>query len=182
MVTRTCETKRGVEMEIGSRRETVSDRPDPFWTGSADNQVPTESGGILVAGQGRRQVPARGLASDKSLPTRASDPSGIRTGRQALTKAIPEEVRRSPRSWQAGGKTMRPVLAAQSKSGRGYDDLGDVNACYFVPRDRPPTSLSSSWSRVGLRFRLRRAPPIQILTSLSTPTAASSIIPNATPR
>jgi hypothetical protein len=29
-------------MEIGSRRETVSDRLDPFWTGSADNQVPTE--------------------------------------------------------------------------------------------------------------------------------------------
>ena len=28
MVTLTCQTKRGVEMEIGSRRETVSDRLD----------------------------------------------------------------------------------------------------------------------------------------------------------
>ena len=76
MVTRTCETRRGVEMEIDSRRETISDRLDPFWTGSADNQVPTESRAILVAGQGRRQVPARGLASDRSLPT-SERPGGL---------------------------------------------------------------------------------------------------------
>jgi hypothetical protein len=52
MVTRTCETKRGVKVEIGSRRETVSDRPNPSWTGSADNQVPTKTADFALGARG----------------------------------------------------------------------------------------------------------------------------------
>src|SRR5579863_2356104 len=52
MVTRTCETKRGVEVEIGSRRETVSDRLDPFWTGPADNLVPTKTADFPLGARG----------------------------------------------------------------------------------------------------------------------------------
>jgi hypothetical protein len=47
-------------MEIGSRRETVSDRLDPFWTASADNQVPTKIGPTLEVWEGRRRVPGPG--------------------------------------------------------------------------------------------------------------------------
>ena len=39
-------------MEIGSRRETVSDRLDPFWTGSADNQLPTETADLALGTRG----------------------------------------------------------------------------------------------------------------------------------
>ena len=39
-------------MEIGSRRETVSDRLDPFWTASADNQLPTKTADFALGARG----------------------------------------------------------------------------------------------------------------------------------
>jgi len=49
-------------MEIGSRRETVSDHLDPFWTGSADNQLPTKTADLAL---GTRGIPRcrRGVGS-----------------------------------------------------------------------------------------------------------------------
>jgi hypothetical protein len=103
MVTRTCQTKRGVQMEIDSRRKTVSDRLDPFWTGSADNQVPTKTadfalalgefpgaeGALAAVGTVSRQLvrkswrvscaAAKRREGSRVAYTKERDPSGIRT-------------------------------------------------------------------------------------------------------
>ena len=69
MVTRTCQTKRGVEMEIGSRRETVPDRLDPFWTRLADNLVPTKTVDLALGSRGiprsRRALAAVGTVGGR---------------------------------------------------------------------------------------------------------------------
>src|ERR1700733_1432145 len=98
MVTRTCETKRGVKMEIGSRRETVSDRLDPFWTGSADNQLPTKTADLAL---GTRGIPR----SRRALAT-------VGIGGRRLAAKIVEDIARWRKRRELDGLLTRKKATA----------------------------------------------------------------------
>ena len=123
MVTRTCQTKRGVEMEIGSRRETVSDRLDPFWTGSADNQLPTKTADFAL---GTRGIPRSRRASELLAPL-----AGGRYENRGEHRAPPQNVGRA--RWVADTKEGDPsgirIAAKQREPTREFVvSVGDARS------------------------------------------------------
>jgi hypothetical protein len=133
-------------MEIGSRRETLSDRLDPFWIGSADNLVPTKTADFALGARGiprsRRTLAAVGttggqLVRKSRREHRAPPENAGRARWVAYTKeGDPSWIRTVPRHFDVNRGMTRTCIESRSISG-GSARVGPCRV--YPPRTVPST-------------------------------------------
>jgi len=173
-------------MEIGSRRETVSDRLDPFWTGTADNQLPTKpshsslfpavvaNGWQGLGGTERLAAPARGvqLRIDRSFrfarscadrleatflrPRRSVRPSDGDTG-EAHAPEAPGAVRRPTKKPTANISARRVTARIQRTVALLWRSCPENLDVRTIPvRPAPPPPLRRYTARMPDGWRIKQ--------------------------
>ena len=96
-------------MEIGSRRKTISDRLDPFWTGSADNHLTTKIGAVWRLREGLSLVPhlcQKSANEEKDFPEWRQDWRRASSGARTNLPSTPH----------AGESTREPITRSRMVS------------------------------------------------------------------